>query len=179
MANNHDLIKDDIVTTAGDKLREAIEREILSSFSRPDYRYDSLNYKIDFSAMDEINKKPFDDNRENAKLKTPEEEWVWVTGYKGTDRDMKCKNDCQFEIGKKFDMPEGEDAVLCDSGFHFCPKLKDVVRLLLYRRWYGRMVTNIHLGPISHIVEFPTSGLPNLLSSRVNCLSMRSWLPPV
>lgn len=55
-----------------------------------------------------------------------EEEWVWVTGYKGTDRDMKCKNDYQFEIGKKFDMPEGEDAVLCDSGFHFCPRLKDV-----------------------------------------------------
>ncbi len=54
------------------------------------------------------------------------EEWIWVTGYKGTDRDMKCKNDYQFEIGKKFNMPKDADIRTCNSGFHFCTKPKDV-----------------------------------------------------
>lgn len=55
------------------------------------------------------------------------EEWVWVTGYKGTDKDMKCR-DYQFELGKKFDMPEGEKIVLCSSGFHLCNDLQNVFR---------------------------------------------------
>ena len=53
------------------------------------------------------------------------EEWVWITGYKGTDKDMKCR-DYQFEIGKQFDMPEGENIELCRSGFHMCQNLKNV-----------------------------------------------------
>ena len=53
------------------------------------------------------------------------EEWVWITGYKGTDKDMKCR-DYQFELGKQFDMPDGEDIVLCHSGFHLCQELKNV-----------------------------------------------------
>lgn len=39
---------------------------------------------------------------------------------------MKCKNDYQFEIGKKFDMPEDASISVCHSGFHFCLNLKDV-----------------------------------------------------
>lgn len=54
-----------------------------------------------------------------------EEEWIWVTGYKGTDKDMKCR-DYQYEMNKQHDMPEGSDIVMCYSGFHFCDKLKDV-----------------------------------------------------
>lgn len=54
-----------------------------------------------------------------------EEEWVWVTGYKGTDKDMKCR-DYQFEMNKQFDMPEGEEIEMCSSGFHFCDKLNFV-----------------------------------------------------
>ena len=53
-------------------------------------------------------------------------EWVWVTGYKGTDKDMKCKNDFQYELGKQYDMPEGEAVEACTSGFHMCMKLEDV-----------------------------------------------------
>ena len=55
------------------------------------------------------------------------EEWVWVTGYKGTDKDMKCR-DYQYEMGKQHDMPEGSDIAICYSGFHFCDKPKDVFR---------------------------------------------------
>lgn len=56
-----------------------------------------------------------------------EEEWVWVTGYKGTDKNMKCR-DYQYEMHKQHDMPEDESVKMCASGFHFCDKLIDVYR---------------------------------------------------
>lgn len=55
------------------------------------------------------------------------EEWVWVTGYKGTDKDMKCR-DYQYEMNKQHDMPEGSEIDICRSGFHFCDKPDDVFR---------------------------------------------------
>lgn len=55
------------------------------------------------------------------------EEWVWVTGYKGTDKNMKCR-DYQYEMGKQHDMPEGSNIEICYSGFHFCDKISDVFR---------------------------------------------------
>jgi hypothetical protein len=57
-----------------------------------------------------------------SKEKTVEEEWVWIEGYKATDKDMKCKG-YQFELGKTF-THEGE-LIGCKSGFHFCPRLND------------------------------------------------------
>ena len=56
------------------------------------------------------------------KKETVEEEWVWIEGYKATDKDMKCKG-YQFELGKMF-IHEG-DLIGCKSGFHFCPRLND------------------------------------------------------
>ena len=56
-----------------------------------------------------------------------EEEWIWVTGYKGTDKNMKCR-DYQYEMRKQHDMPEDESVKMCSSGFHFCDKLIDVYR---------------------------------------------------
>lgn len=53
------------------------------------------------------------------------EEWIWVEGYKGTDRDMKCR-DFQYELGKQYDMPENEVVEECVSGFHMCLELNDV-----------------------------------------------------
>ena len=55
------------------------------------------------------------------------EEWVWVTGYKGTSKDMKCRG-YQYEMNKQHDMPEGSDIDICYSGFHFCDKIEDVFR---------------------------------------------------
>lgn len=55
------------------------------------------------------------------------EEWVWVTGYKGTDKDMKCR-DYQYEMNNQHDMPEGSEINICHSGFHFCDKFEDVFR---------------------------------------------------
>lgn len=61
------------------------------------------------------------------KIKKETEEWVWVEGYKGTDRNMKCR-DQQYELGKTYVMPEGSDVEVCKGGFHLCLKLDDVFR---------------------------------------------------
>lgn len=54
-----------------------------------------------------------------------EKEWVWVEGYKGTDKDMRCR-DFRYEIGKEYSLLKDEEPVLCDKGFHLCLKLDDV-----------------------------------------------------
>lgn len=53
------------------------------------------------------------------------EEWIWVEGYKGTDKDMKCR-DYQFKLGKEH-YHEG-DVGICHSGFHFCLTAESVFR---------------------------------------------------
>lgn len=64
---------------------------------------------------------------EDPAPKTPvEEEWIWVEGYKGMDKNMQCRNNFQYEIGKRYDMPEDADIAACSSGFHMCLKLGDV-----------------------------------------------------
>lgn len=55
---------------------------------------------------------------------TPEE-WIWITGYKGTEKDMKCR-DQQYELGKLCQMPEDAEIVDCSSGYHLCRDLDDV-----------------------------------------------------
>jgi hypothetical protein len=54
------------------------------------------------------------------------DEWIWVKGYKGTDKDMRCHGDYQFALDEQFDMPEGATIKECESGFHLCKNLKDV-----------------------------------------------------
>ena len=57
------------------------------------------------------------------KVEEPDE-WVWIEGYKGTDSDMTCYNNFQFELNKKYVF--NGDIELCERGFHFCKTLKDV-----------------------------------------------------
>ena len=47
-----------------------------------------------------------------------------VKGYKAFNKDMTCK-DFQYEIGKEF-KHEGTIG-LCESGFHFCKKIIDIL----------------------------------------------------
>jgi hypothetical protein len=54
----------------------------------------------------------------------PQENWIWVEGYKGTEKDMKAYGDFQYELGKQYDY-EGE-IEMCAKGFHFSRDLKDV-----------------------------------------------------
>lgn len=57
--------------------------------------------------------------------KAPVEEWIWVEGYKGTDKDMRCR-DYQFAVGQEYHMPDNVEIGMCESGFHLCKDLKDV-----------------------------------------------------
>lgn len=57
----------------------------------------------------------------------PEEEWVWVEGYKGTDRNMCCR-DFQYEMNKQFDMSEDTEIKECENGFHLCLTLNDTFK---------------------------------------------------
>lgn len=54
----------------------------------------------------------------------PQENWIWVEGYKGIDKDMKAYGGFQYELGKQYDH-EGKIEI-CVKGFHFCRDLKDV-----------------------------------------------------
>ena len=62
-------------------------------------------------------------------IKTVEkDEYIWVKGFKGTDKDMRCKDDYQYELGKQFDLDEDVEPVVCSKGFHFCKKLENVFK---------------------------------------------------
>lgn len=57
-----------------------------------------------------------------------EEEWIWITGFKGMDKDMQCHGGFQYELRKRYDMPEGEKVEACEGGYHLCLKLEDVFK---------------------------------------------------
>ena len=65
--------------------------------------------------------------RLNEKMKDETtEEWIWVNGYKGTDKDMKCR-DYQFEMNKCFDISDDKPVEVCEHGFHLCIRLNKVL----------------------------------------------------
>lgn len=47
-----------------------------------------------------------------------------MRAYKGFNKDMTCRG-FQFEIGETYELPEGETAKLCESGFHACLDVLD------------------------------------------------------
>ena len=63
----------------------------------------------------------------NAIETIEKDEYVWVKGFKGTDKDMRCQ-DYQYELGKQFDLDEDIEPAVCSRGFHFCKSLENVFR---------------------------------------------------
>ncbi len=55
----------------------------------------------------------------------PVEEWIWIKGYKGTDKDMKCRG-YQFKMNECFDISDDKPVELCNHGFHLCKRLHEV-----------------------------------------------------
>ena len=55
----------------------------------------------------------------------PAEEWIWVDGYKATEKDMSCRG-YQYEMNKCFDISDDKDIELCGHGFHLCKNPSDV-----------------------------------------------------
>ena len=47
-----------------------------------------------------------------------------MRGYKGFDKDLKCR-DFQYEVGKEYEIKE--EIEICNTGFHFCQRLIDVM----------------------------------------------------
>ena len=60
-------------------------------------------------------------------LASPEEEWIWVEGYKGVTKDMKGRNDFEYILHKRYSMPK-EEVRCCASGYHFSLTLNDVFK---------------------------------------------------
>ena len=54
----------------------------------------------------------------------PQEEWIWVEGYKGVNGDLTGHDKFKFEINKMVSV-EGK-VEKCNNGFHLCRRLKDV-----------------------------------------------------
>lgn len=48
-----------------------------------------------------------------------------MKGYKGMDKDMRCRG-FQFEVGGTYKVAEGVE--VCRNGFHFCKNLVDVFK---------------------------------------------------
>ena len=48
-----------------------------------------------------------------------------MKGYKAFDPGWKCR-DFQYEIGKTYELPEGQELKICKCGFHFCKNPIDV-----------------------------------------------------
>lgn len=63
----------------------------------------------------------------NAIKTFEKDEYVWIKGFKGTDKDMRCQ-DYQYELDKQFDLDEDVEPVVCSKGFHFCKSLENVFR---------------------------------------------------
>lgn len=69
-----------------------------------------------------------------VKLETPkseepvklEDKWIWVEGYKGTNKNMQGHGNYQFEVGKRYDMPLDVEIKTCRAGFHLSLNMKDV-----------------------------------------------------
>lgn len=114
------LIKDDLVK---------VDMDIQSMYPTTHFTYTNKPVQPMTAAMikeviDDFKKLSADFEAKKAELE-PKEEWVWVSGYKGTESDLKCR-DFQYEIGKLHSMPEGERIEDCKSGFHMCKELKEV-----------------------------------------------------
>ena len=75
-----------------------------------------------------------------------EEEKKVVKAYKGFNRDMTCRG-FQFEEGKTYTLPEGEEPELCKRGFHACLDPLDCLR------YYGITNSVFHEVELEGVVE--------------------------
>lgn len=79
--------------------------------------------------VDDLLPETTENTDEERTVETPKEaEWVWVTGYKGMNKDMQCRGGFQYELGRRYDMPEDAKVEACESGFHLCLALGDVFK---------------------------------------------------
>lgn len=56
------------------------------------------------------------------KKETPKQPETIITGFKGFDKDLKCR-DKQYELNNEY---EEDEAKICNKGLHFCEYPMDV-----------------------------------------------------
>jgi hypothetical protein len=110
----------------------------------------------------------------------PQENWIWVEGYKGTDKDMKAYGSFQYELGKQYN--HESEIEVCKQGFHFCRDLKDVFNY--YKVDYGHrffkvkaLVKESDYEKYGRYIRVPTSsffGGTTLSNERINKLVAKS-----
>ena len=49
-----------------------------------------------------------------------------IKAYKGFNKDLKCRG-FQYEVGKEYELPEGEKVKVCNTGFHACESPLEVL----------------------------------------------------
>ena len=79
-------------------------------------------FNFDFSKLFGIDTAKAEQKNEQytgTQVEEKAEEWIWVKGYKGTDKDMRCLG-YQYELMKCFDISEDKPVEKCAHGFHMC-----------------------------------------------------------
>lgn len=54
-----------------------------------------------------------------------------IKTYKGFDKDLRCRG-FQYEVGKEYELPPGENPVICEKGFHALAEGRDPLRVFDY-----------------------------------------------
>lgn len=85
-----------------------------------DFLKKAASEAVEVSSALEVQQEAFE-KQLNKAIEDESDEWIWVPGYKATDFYMRGYGDFQFEMGKVFELPEGEEPDVCSKGFHFCP----------------------------------------------------------
>lgn len=126
------MAMDNIDMTIGEQLHKKVEDELLAQTLsiKPIMHPPTFDFAKWKNAIMSFKSLSGENDSENKSEPTPDEpvepeEWIWITGCKGTNSDMTCR-DYQYELGKLYKMPD--DAVIeeCKSGFHLCKELKHV-----------------------------------------------------
>lgn len=146
------MAMDDIKMTIGEQVHKKIEDELLAQtlsinpITLPP-TFDFAKWKntiMSFKSM----------TNESKTGTALTEEWIWITGYKGTNSDMTCR-DFQYKLGKLYNMPD--DAVIeeCKSGFHLCKVLNHVFEFyeIGNRRRYFEVQALVRKNDIEHYGE--------------------------
>lgn len=139
------------------------------------------------TSIDEMHVPAITKEQIEAAVEKALDEWIWVEGYKATEKDMTC-NKYQYMIGVRHDMPEGAEIEECKSGFHFCRDLKDVykyyeinrghrffkVRALVRKKdyeAYGKPVNDPTIGPFGVYFGYVPTIKNKLTSKSIEFLS--------
>ena len=63
----------------------------------------------------------------NPNATQPADEWIEITGYKGTDKNMQCRDGFQYEIGATYIISDPANVEICKNGYHLCKELTHVL----------------------------------------------------